>query len=95
MDDTKKASYIDDINMDTALTNQEEEPAERHAKEEISAKEKLKDAISYGQTEIETAFSRPSKKETASSSQLTEEVEPDSQSEQSSAEKEISKGELS
>lgn len=95
MDDTKKDSYIDDINMDTALTNQEEEPAERHAKEEISAKEKLKDAISYGQTEIETAFSRPSKKETASSSQLTEEVEPDSQSEQSPAEKEISKGELS
>ena len=58
IDDTKKDTYIQDINMDTALTNKEEEPAERHAKEEIPAKEKLKDVISHGQSEIETASER-------------------------------------
>ena len=47
MDDTNENSYIDDINMDTALTNKEEESAQRHAKEGISATEKLKEAAFY------------------------------------------------
>ena len=95
MDDKKEGSYIDNINMDTALTNREEEHAQRHAKEEVSAKEKLKGVISHGQSEKEAVSSEQPYKGVDSSDRPVKKTESDSHYEESGVEKETSENERS